>query len=397
MSPLKPKRRIYLICSTFLAMLIMAITDTTKGILVPTFKETFGINDTAIGTFLLVGSLTYMITTYYGSKVCEAIGQKHTIMIGMAVAGIGFLMTSFAQTFLHIIFGYVIITIGIASTVIGMNTVIPLLKVSYIGLLMNWLHFFYGLGSTLTQKVTGYLLFTGISWRTVFIGYFGLYMIGIFFYSFVTQPEESHEEKLARKTPIQHKGLLIACCFALGFYVASEMQTANWMLNYLQVSKGFNTNESATYIALFFGVFSIGRLLGGFVLEHIGYMKAIVISSTIALILYTTGLIIGGKALYLISLSGLFYAITFPTFITVVQTTFPKNATRATAIVSMVASGVAMVVGYLIGALNDIIGAGTAIYMIPTSMLLCILMMAGINKKLQLMQQDEGNAILIKL
>lgn len=397
MSPLKPKRRLYLIISTFLAMLIMAITDSTKGILVPTFKETFNVTDTKIGTFLLIGSIVYMITTYYGSKICDHIGQKKSIVIGMTIAGLGFLLTSFSQVFLHIIVGYIIITIGIALMTIGMNTVIPLLKVGYIGLLMNWLHFFYGVGSTLTQKVTGYLLYTGISWRLVFRGYFLLYLLGIALYLFVRQPEESHEEKMAKKNPIQHKGLLIASCLALGFYVAGELQTSNWMLNYLQEAKGFNTNEGATYVALFFGIFSIGRLLGGFVLDRIGYMKSIILSTSLAFILYTAGLALGGKALYLMSFSGLFFAITFPTFVTVIQKTFVHNATRATAIVSTSASGVAMIVSYLIGVLNDIIGPEITIYIIPLSVFLCLVFMIGIYKKLLHMQAQDGNTITLKL
>ncbi len=285
--------------------------------------------------------------------------------------------------------GYVVITFGIGFMVMGMNTILPLLKVGYLALLMNLLHFFYGVGSTLTQKITGYLIFNGVSWRTVFIAYFLLYFFGLFFYLFVQQPEESHEEKEAQKKPIQHKKLLIVCCLALGFYVSSEMQTANWMLNYLKEVKGMNTNVGATYVALFFGVFSIGRLLGGFVVERYGYMKSIVISLCLALILYLTGLIFGGKSLYLISMSGLFFSITYPTFLIVVQKTFVNNATYVTGIVTMASSSITMIVGYLIGALNDRIGPALSIYLIPLSLVVCIILMIGIKNevdKLSMMQ-----------
>lgn len=386
-------KRNYLIFSTFLAMLIMAITDSTKGILVPTFKEVFGVSDTSIGTFLMIGSLTYVITTYLGGIICPKIGQKRLIISGMLIAGCGFLCTSYSQSFGQIMAGYIIITIGIASTVLGMNTIVPLLKVSYIGILMNCLHFFYGVGSTLTQKVTAYLLYTGISWRFVFKSYFFLYLIGVILYVFVKEPKESHEEKAAQKQPIKYKGLLIACCLALGFYVSGEMQTANWMLNYLKEVKGLTTNVGATYIALFFGIFSIGRLLGGFVVEKVGYLKSIIISLSIALILYLGGLFIDGAGLYLISISGLFFAITFPTFLVVVQKTFVNNATYATGIVSMSASAISMVVGYLIGVVNDILGPYVSIFLIPFSLILSILLMIGIKKRLQQMEMENSKSV----
>ncbi|MBN2899141.1 MAG: MFS transporter [Clostridia bacterium] len=390
-------KRLYLIMTTFFAMLIMAIADSTKGILIPTFKEVFGVSDTIIGTFLMTYSLTYVIMTYLGSLLCAHIGQKKTIVLGLFIAGTGFLITSFSTTFLHIILGYIISTIGIGIQVIGMNTIIPLLKVTYIGLLMNWLHFFYGVGSTLTQKVTGYLIYTGISWRMVFVGYFFLYMLAMFLYLFVTQPEESHEEKEAQKKPIRHRGLLVICCMALGFYAASEVQTANWMLNYLKEVKGMNTNTGATYIALFFGVFSIGRLLGGFVVEKIGYLKAIIISMSLALSLYTFGLVTGGNNLYIISLSGIFFAITYPTFLIVVQRIFVNNATFATAMVSMSASAVSMVVGYAMGILNDTVGPATTIYLIPLSMLICIILMIGIKRKIHKMVSNPTEPLMVEL
>lgn len=389
--------RVYLIITTFLAMLIMAISDSTKGILIPTFKATFGVNDTSIATLLVSYSMTYVIMTYFGGLLCSKIGQKKSIIIGMLVAGSGFLATSFSKTFLHIVLGYIFSTVGIATMVIGMNTIMPMLKISYIGLLMNWLHFFYGLGSTLTQKITGYLIYAGTSWRTVFMAYFVLYMIGAILYLFVVQPKESHEEKAAQKKPIQHRGLLVICCLALGFYVSSEMHTANWVINYLKEVKGMNTNIGGTYLALFFGVFSVGRLLGGFVLERIGYLKAIISSLIIAFVLYTVGIIIGGKGLYLMSLSGLFFAITFPTFITVVQKIFINNATFATSIVSMSASAISMIVGYIIGALNDKIGPAITIYIIPLSLLICIILMIGIKIKIHQMVKDSKEPLFVEL
>lgn len=387
-------KRKYLIFTTFLAMLIMALTDSTRGILVPTFKTIFNVSDTAIGTFLAVYSLTYLVMSYIASLLCTKYGQKKMIILGMAIAGSGFLMTSFAQVFNHILVGYVVITSGIALMVMGMNTILPLLKVSYLALLMNLLHFFYGVGSTITQKITAYLIYTGISWRTVFMGYFLLYIIGLILYLFVQEPVENHEDKIAQKQAIQHKKLLVISCLALGFYVSSEMHTANWLVNYLKEVKGMNTNVGATYTALFFGVFSIGRLLGGFVVEKFGYMRSIITSLCFALLLYSAGLIVGGKSLYLISLSGLFFAITYPTFLIVVQKLFVNNATYVTGIVVMVSSAISMIVGYLIGVLNDYLGTGISIYLIPISLLLCIILMIRIKKELDVLSETEADPLM---
>ncbi len=336
----------YMIFATFFSMLIMAITDSTKGILIPSFKDIFSVSDTTIGTFLLLGSLSYVASTYLGSILCSKLGQKSIIMLGMTIAGTAFLITSFSKSFTHIMVGYVVITIGIAFIAIGLNTLIPLVKVTYLGLLMNLLHFFYGAGSTITQRVTGYLVFEGISWRYIFIAYFGLYLLSFIVYAFVQTPEDQSTHSGRSKGPINNKVMLVLFCASLGFYVAAEIQTANWLLNYLKEVLLININEGSFYVAFFFGIFSVGRLLGGLVVERFGYLKSVIISLSMALGLYTAGLILGGKALILVSVSGLFFAITFPTMLLVIQKTFSENATQIAGIATMSASLTSMIVGF---------------------------------------------------
>ncbi|WP_430883403.1 MFS transporter [Fusibacter sp. JL216-2] len=373
----------YMIFATFFSMLIMAITDSTKGILIPSFKDIFSVSDTTIGTFLLLGSLSYVASTYLGSILCSKLGQKSIIMLGMTIAGTAFLITSFSKSFTHIMVGYVVITIGIAFIAIGLNTLIPLVKVTYLGLLMNLLHFFYGAGSTITQRVTGYLVFEGISWRYIFIAYFGLYLLSFIVYAFVQTPEDQSTHSGKSKGPIDNKVMLVLFCASLGFYVAAEIQTANWLLNYLKEVLLININEGSFYVAFFFGIFSVGRLLGGLVVERFGYLKSVIISLSMALGLYTAGLILGGKALILVSVSGLFFAITFPTMLLVIQKTFSENATQIAGIATMSASLTSMIVGFFMGVLNDIIGPATTIYMIPLSLLISLGLAVVINVKIK--------------
>lgn len=373
----------YMIFATFFAMLIMAITDSTKGILIPSFKEIFEVSDTTIGTFLMLGSLSYVASTYFGSILCAKLGQKKIIMLGMVIAGVSFLATSFSQIFLHIMIGYVAITVGIAFIAIGMNTLIPLVKVTYLALLMNLLHFFYGVGSTITQRVTGYLIFEGISWRYIFVAYFGLYLISFFVYSFVKTPKDESAAKEKEKGVILDKGLLALFCASLGFYVAAEMQTANWLLNYMKEVLQININDGSFYVAFFFGIFSIGRLLGGLVVERVGYLKSVIVSLSIALVLYISGLMLAENGLILISVSGLFFAIGFPTMLLVIQKTFADNATYIAGIATMSASMTSMLVGFAMGVLNDTIGPATTIYMIPGSLLISLGLAVVISVKIK--------------
>lgn len=371
------KNTTYVIIASFFAMLIMAITESIRGILIPTFKGEFNVNDTQIGIFLFVASLAYVIATIFAGKMVHKFGQKKTIITGMTISGIGFLGTSFSQVFLHLVFGYIVLTIGISFIVMSLNTIVPLLKVSYFGVIMNSLHFFYGVGATITQRLSGYLITNNVSWRHIFIFFAFLYLLGILVYSFVKQPPAKEVNIHKQHIKSFEVPIIVMFSIALGFYVTAEIQTANWLLNYLDEVYSYTADSASFYVAFFFGALSVGRLFGGYILEKIGYLRGIIISLSIAFVLYSIGLLNESTLIYL-SISGLFFAVVYPTTVLVLQKFFEDNISKVVTIVTMAASAISMVFGYLIGYLNDHIGVTKSYLLIPASILVSLLFVIGI-------------------
>ena len=83
----------------------------------------------------------------------------------------------------------------------------------------------------------------------------------------------------------------------------------------------------------------------------------------------------GEKGIGIIAVSGLFFAITFPTTVLTISKVFEKNVSYITGIVITGASCGAMIINVLIGTLNDAIGAYKTFYIIPISLLLCTVFM----------------------
>ena len=50
----------------------------------------------------------------------------------------------------------------------------------------------------------------------------------------------------------------------------------------MQKNYNYNESKSSFYLALFFGIFTVGRLLGGFIVEKMGYLNTVLISLIIA-------------------------------------------------------------------------------------------------------------------
>lgn len=379
---MKKGHKIYAIVASFFVMLIMAITESIRGILIPTFKLDFNITDTQIGRFLFLSTLAYIVGTYFAGKVSRVMNQKQLSIIGMIISALGFFGTSFAQTYTHLVLGYIVLTIGIGFIVLGLNTIVPAIKVVYISVVINMLHFFYGLGATLTQRVAGYLISHGVSWRHIFLGFTVLYVLGIVVYSFVEMPKREITSRHHEKIHEFEKPLILMFCLGLGFYITAEVQTANWLLNYLKEIYEYDANQASKYVASFFGMLAIGRLLGGYVLEKIGYLKGITIGLFIALVTYSIGLM-NESTLILLSLSGIFFSIVYPTAMLVIQKVFEHNAIRVVSIVSMVASLVNMMSGYFVGYLNDTIGVRLSYFSIPISLAIALLLFIAIGFELK--------------
>jgi fucose permease len=321
---------------------------------------------------VLLATLAYVVGTYLAGKLSRVMNQKQIVLIGMFISGLGFLGTSFSVVFWHLVLGYFVLTIGIGFVILGLNTIVPAIKVVYIGVIINTLHFFYGFGATVTQRVGGYLISNGISWRQIFWAFAVLYVIGIVIYSFIDLPKKEKEEKHLEVIHQYEKPLIILFCIGLGFYIAAEIQTLNWFVNYLNEFYQYTENEASRYAALFFGMLAAGRLFGGYILEKIGYLKGILIALVLGLTSYSIGLI-NEQTLIMVSISGLFCSIVYPTSMLVIQRVFEHNAIRIVSIVSMAGSSVNMISGYLIGYLNDSVGVRTAYFLIPVYILLSLI------------------------
>ncbi|QGU96756.1 MFS transporter [Clostridium bovifaecis] len=356
-------------------MFLSAMYDNVRGPFVPTIKNEFNINNTGIATTLLVCSLGYMISTYVGGILCEKIGQKRVFVLGFILIILSPIGIYFSRNFTIYMMELFLLNMGQAFIGIAINTIVPIIALSFQAIIMNLTHFSYGVGATFTQRFTGIMLYEGITWREIYIIIAIISAITFLGFLFVRLPElhiSKDSEKIKYKEIFNNK-LIYFYMIALGSYVAAEINTGNWFINFMYSEYGYNENRSSVYTALFFGTFTVGRLLGGFIVEKLGYIKSVLISITIAFILYLAGLIIGEKGIAIISISGLFFAITFPTIVLSISKVFKNNTAYITGLVIAASSFISMMINLLIGAMNDYLGVYQSYYIIPICLLLCMI------------------------
>lgn len=367
---MKKSTMTYLVAVSFITMFVMAISSALRGVLVPTFKEAFNVNNSEVGLMISMTMLFSMIFTYIGSNLCEKYGSKKIIILGVSISAVAFFATSFATTFMMLSIGHFVTGAGSALLIIGLNTTVPYIPVSVKSLLMNMLHFFYGLGVMISQKVSGYLLVNSYTWQFLFRVCSVLFVINIILLLFIADVGEKSSVKVKSNRTKKETRLIILITLALGFAVSGEIHTGNWFINYMKEIFLYDENKATYFTALFFGMFSASRFLGGFISEKLGYIRTITYSVLFATVTYIIGYVVGEPGLVLISSSGLFIGLLYPTTLVYTSNLFKEKSSSVIGLITTAASFIAFATGIILGYLNDFIGVKASYALMPLFLLI---------------------------
>jgi fucose permease len=365
-----------------LMYVIVAMSDNFKGIFVPFFKDDFGINNTQIGYVLTAGFLAYAVFQYVGGIFIEKVGYKKVIAFGFIVGMASLILLITCKTYIILLIGLFGLNVGMAMLNVGVNTLGPVLTVASTAVLMNFVNFSYGASNTAIQKIAGNLLSKGIPW-TQFYVFMLLFCGALLIYLLIIKiPYKPTSEKVQyQKKDLFRNKVLYLYITALGFYLASEYGIGNWFVNYMGEEFNLDADNRAFYAALFFGLETVGRLFGGFIVERLGAFKSMLLFGCAASFLSTVGILLGEAGLLIFSAAGLFYSIIYPMIITTAHGVFKEAASYVTGLMLMCGTLIAMVVNMLMGIGNDTIGVHYSYYSIAICIAITTIAVALIKRK----------------
>lgn len=358
----------------FSMMFLTPFIENTRGIFIPIFKLDFTVTNTMISTAIFVSSIIGLGVSLYGGIVIEKIGQKKTLMAAATLIGLGISMQIITDRFSLFFLGFIPITMGINLYNVSVNTIIPIIFIGSKTIAMNLLHFMFGAGSSVSQNLVGTFLDKSYTWKQMYGVLFMVYFIVIIIFSFAKIPDTPVEQSVtSKKNGVFKEPLIYAFGLALGFYAFAEMGISLWLTNYLKETYGFRESIGARYLGIFFLLFAIGRLLGGFIVQKKGVFKSVLFSLSVSLILLLGGILLGQNYIIIISISGLFFSIVFPSIMSFVSNVFTERPAYATGIILAFVSIGINGMNFLMGVLTDIIGAKLSIFLIPASLLISIM------------------------
>ena len=379
----------YKYIQTLMILVIMILMATTEGfinIFGTTIKGDFALSDTRYSLMFTLGSIAYLIFNYVGGSLCDKLGQKNLFLIGLIGVTLGNLILATALNFNIFTIGFIIMQLFMGMMSIAANTIIPLLWITGQAIIMNLTHFSYGAGLSITQKLAGVFLNKGITWRNIYLIGALISVIVFIVFVFIKLPKSkvSKAEKNISLKEILTKKVSWYFIFAMGFYIMAEQSTGRWLPGFIKISySNLNESQIASYISLFFVSLTLGRLIGGFIAEKLGEIKTVIIFSISGGILFILGLLLGKDGLYIISLSGFFFSIIFPTLVIIVGNTFKISTAYTTGVIISFAGIVNTSMNLALGFLSDLIGIEKAIFLVPIAILMTFIFVSCINWNLK--------------
>ena len=364
----------------FGTMFLFGYIENIKGVSFPLIKAEFAVSYAHQGLMLSIKSLGYTVFCVVGGILLGSIGVKKALIMGFSLIIAGLIGISFMPRFMLVAGTLFLIAASFGLFSVSLNALASQVFTFRTALLMSLMNFFYGAGSSVSPRVSGVIAST-MDWRQAYL--FSVLLVLAFFIPsiFTRFPQAEGEEKkktsflTAIKTPMAWVfGIILGLC------VAVEMWSPNWAALYFRdVFQLDPTTSGARYISNFFILFTISRLVSGFAIEKIGYLRSLFVTVLASLAIFIVGLFLGARAIHVLPAFGFFKAMFWPVTLAMAMVYFRKNAPVMISAVIVIHGAFNAIMQLMIGVITRSAGPAWSYYtclILTVILVICLIILA---------------------
>jgi len=332
-STASPSRAVWLLTAAgFFSFFIFGFVDNLKGATLSSLLVDLDFSYAQGGSILFGAYLGFFIATLAAGVLADSMGNRKILILAGGLISVGILAFAGAGSFWLLFGAMLVIGLGMGCIEVSGNGLIVQLHPLNRGRYLNLLATFHGIGALVVPLYAGWLLNAGVSWRQVF--QYSLPMAVLLTLAFLLTPAPSKRAPKSTQQPAfdwQAVGKLgftrqmLWFYAAIAFYVSAELGIGAWIVEFLQRSKGFSLTGATGFLSLFFGMIMLGRVVGSFVVERLGYVRSVLGAAAGGLICVLIGIFGPPPLAVFIPICGLFFSIIFPTITAVVSDVNPQK------------------------------------------------------------------------
>jgi fucose permease len=271
------KTKILLVAIAYLDFVVLGLSSGLLGVAWPSIRQTFGAPLDAVGALLVTTTAGYLLASFTSGASIAHIGVGGFLLVGSLVAGAGPLgYTAAPAWWVMVVIGFIA---GLGSGVVdaGLNTYIA---TNHGPTLMNWLHASFGLGATLGPLLMTGIIERGYSWRWGYVVVATLNLVLALGFTFTlrywqlkeTQPTHPSAAPAKKASSLDTLSLPIAWLGIVLFVVFTgiEGSAGQWAYSLFTTARAMPAAVAGTWVSVYWGVFTVGRILFGFVAARVG-------------------------------------------------------------------------------------------------------------------------------
>ena len=343
-----PNRLLLILC--FVAFISLGLPDALLGVAWPTMADEFSTSLDRLGIIMTGGTVGYALSSFMIGAIVNRIGLAGLLIQSASLTVIALLLFMVVPDWYWMPFVALIAGLGGGGIDAGLNAYVDK---HYSSRIMQWLHASFGVGVTLGPAImTLSLAMTGL-WQPGYlvVAFLMLLMLSAFIHYrglWSDQPDTDETEEQGNASMLATLKLPAAWLSMLAFllYTSAEIGLGFWAFTLLTESRGVVLATAGLWVTLYWGSFTVGRIVAGVLAPKLGEMRLTLFGlliSLIGLVLFT--LQIGGPGgVYGLALIGLGFAPTFPALLSTTSERVAKAHVTNLIGMQISAAGVGLVV-----------------------------------------------------
>jgi fucose permease len=346
-----------LVVLAFGMMLVFGIVMNLRSPVNPLIKSDYNLAHSQLALVMVFYSLGGSIASFFGGFLIEKFGLKKVLWAGLVVAALGLLGVNWVANFYMLFSIMLVVGVGFGILNVSGNSLASRIFTEDKGRMMNLFHVFFGIGGVVASLYAAKVLNLGFGWEKTYV--FMVVGLGVLFLfsTLCSLPQGEKKEDRGEAGDLIKKPTVIIFIVMFFFHVGAEVGLGSWLGVYLDEVQGRSPEEISFYVFWYFAFFSVGRFLASRIVEKVGYLKLVLITSGAAIITILAGLIGPASFAFSFSLTGLVISINFPTMQASMFEVFNKNVSPIVGL-TLMAGGLGNVFlgNWLAGLVNDLVG-----------------------------------------
>lgn len=272
-----------LLALIYIAFISLGLPDSLLGSGWPAMHNDLNVPISFMGIVSMIISGGTIISSLLSDKLTRKLGTRIITVCSVFLTAVALFGFSISNQFWMLIVFAIPYGLGAGAIDAALNNYVA---VHYSSKHMSWLHCFWGVGTIISPFVMSYAL-TNSAWNN---GYriVSFIQLGIGLLLLTTLPawktnkeiNDANAKSIGLTGALKIKGvpLLLIGFFA---YCAAEATAMYWSSTYFVEVKGIAADQAAKFASLFYIGITVGRFLGGFIMNKLGDRKMIILGACI--------------------------------------------------------------------------------------------------------------------